>query len=67
MPPTFDRARPRRPQGAGLAGLLKPYAPLISTLVVLTILGNSLNLLVPKIISHAIDRYSPAAARAVDR
>ena len=38
--------------------MLKPYAPLISTLVVLTILGNSLNLLVPKIVSHAIDSYA---------
>ena len=58
MPPTSDHARPVRPRGAGLAGLLRPYAALISTLVVLTILGNSLNLLVPKIISNAIDRYA---------
>ena len=58
MPPISDHARPVRPRGAGLAGLLRPYAALISTLVVLTILGNSLNLLVPKMISNAIDRYA---------
>jgi ATP-binding cassette subfamily B protein len=46
------------PLKSGLSGLLKPYAPLISILVVLTILGNSLNLLVPKMISHAIDSHA---------
>jgi ATP-binding cassette subfamily B protein len=39
-------------------GLLKPYAPLISALVGLTILGNGLNLVVPKIIARAIDSYA---------
>jgi ATP-binding cassette, subfamily B, bacterial len=43
---------------SGLFGLLKPYARLVSALVVLTILGNGLNLLVPKIISHAIDSHA---------
>ena len=38
--------------------LLKPYRPLIATLVVLTIAGNALNLVVPKLISHAIDAYT---------
>jgi hypothetical protein len=36
---------------------LKPYGGLISALVALTILGNSLNLLVPRLISNAIDSY----------
>src|ERR1700730_1559054 len=58
MPNTPDRARPDRLQGSSLFGLLKPYAPLISTLVVLTIVGNSLNLVVPEIISHAIDHFA---------
>jgi ATP-binding cassette subfamily B protein len=39
--------------------LLTPYAPLIWTLVAMTIAGNSLNLLVPRIIAHAIDGYTP--------
>ena len=38
--------------------LLKPYKGLIATLVILTIVGNGLNLVVPKLISHAIDAYA---------
>ncbi len=41
-----------------MLGLLKPYRPLVSGLVVLTVLGNGLNLLVPKLIANAIDQYS---------
>jgi ATP-binding cassette subfamily B protein len=37
---------------------LKPYASLILALVALTILGNGLNLLVPRIIARAIDSYA---------
>jgi ATP-binding cassette subfamily B protein len=58
MPGTPDRKRPARPQGSGLWGLLTPYTPLVSTLALLTILGNALNLVVPKIISRAIDTYA---------
>ncbi len=43
--------------GAGLFLLLKPYRPLVATLVVLTIAGNGLSLVVPKLIAHAIDAY----------
>jgi ATP-binding cassette subfamily B protein len=58
-------ARPGRPSPSGpvapsLMSLLKPYAGLIWTLVAMTIAGNSLNLLVPRIISRAIDGYTPA-------
>jgi ATP-binding cassette subfamily B protein len=45
------------PPGSGLLGLLKPYRPLVSTLAALTILGNALNLVVPKLLSRAIDDY----------
>ena len=38
--------------------LLKPYSGLVATLVMLTILANSLNLVVPKLMSHAIDTYT---------
>ena len=39
-------------------GLLKPYRPLVLLLALLTILGNALNLVVPKIVSRAIDAYT---------
>jgi ATP-binding cassette, subfamily B, bacterial len=48
---------PKRPPGAGLFALLKPYRRLVGVLVVLTIVGNGLTLVVPKLISHAIDSY----------
>jgi len=37
--------------------LLKPYRPMVVALVALTIAGNGLNLVVPKLISHAIDSF----------
>ncbi|MEO8097029.1 MAG: ABC transporter ATP-binding protein [Acidobacteriota bacterium] len=46
------------PPSAGLFLLLKPYRWLIVLLVILTITGNGLNLVVPQIISKAIDAYS---------
>src|SRR5258708_1736396 len=58
MPEPSKTKRPGRPQGPSLLALLKPYRPLVLTLVVMTILGNSLNLLVPRIISNAIDTYA---------
>ena len=44
---------PRR----GLSGLLVPYRGAIAALVVLTIAGNALNLLIPKLVADAIDSY----------
>jgi len=55
--PTAAASR-KPPAGAGLLVLLKPYRGLIAALVILTIAGNGLNLLVPKIISHSIDAYT---------
>jgi ATP-binding cassette, subfamily B, bacterial len=49
--------RPGRPSGPSLFGLLKPYRGLILLLVLFTVLGNGLNLAVPKLISYAIDSY----------
>ena len=51
----------KKPPGAGLFALLKPYRQLVAMLVVLTIAGNGLNLVVPKLISHAIDAYTQRA------
>ena len=53
-----DSKGPARPAGPKLTGLLKPYATLITTIVVLTISANSLNLIVPKLIARAIDTFA---------
>ena len=42
----------------GISTLLKPYKSLILLLLVFTLLGNALNLWLPKIISHGIDAFS---------
>jgi ATP-binding cassette subfamily B protein len=57
MSPNGSRAQ-RKPPGGGLFGLLQPYRGLVATLVVMTIVGNGLSLVVPKLISHAIDAYT---------
>jgi len=51
----------RTPPGGGLFALLKPYRGLVALLVLLTIVGNGLTLVVPKLISHAIDSYTQRA------
>jgi len=54
----YPQVQPKKPQGPSLFAVLKPYKHLILLLVVLTILGNSLNLAIPAIISSGIDTYS---------
>jgi ATP-binding cassette subfamily B protein len=49
---------PAKPAGPKVTGLLKPYASLILTIVVLTIAANALNLVVPKIMARAIDTFA---------
>ena len=49
---------PARPAGPKVTGLLKPYAPLILTIVAFTIAANALNLLVPRIMARAIDTFA---------
>src|SRR5262245_49197907 len=49
---------PMKPNGPNLLGLLKPYRPLVALLALMTILGNALNLAVPKVVSRAIDAYT---------
>ena len=51
-----DRAERQAPPGLGR--LLKPYTRPIAGLVALTIFGNALNLLVPRIIAQAIDAFA---------
>jgi ATP-binding cassette subfamily B protein len=46
------------PGKSSLFSLLKPYSGMVILLVVFALLGNSINLVVPLIISRAIDTYS---------
>jgi ATP-binding cassette subfamily B protein len=45
------------PPAARLMGLLKPYKGLIALLLALTLIANSLNLVVPQLISRTIDAW----------
>ncbi len=62
MSPSSSRpaasARKKGPPGGPLFALLKPYRALVFALVLMTIFGNALNLVVPKLISRAIDAYT---------
>ena len=51
MPPTT----PPRPPGPKLTALLRPYVPLVGLIVLFTVSANALNLVVPRLLSHAID------------
>ena len=57
MPETTDN-KISEAQSLTLLSLLRPYWIPVVTLVVLTIAGNGLNLVVPQIISHAIDAFT---------
>src|SRR5208337_3335320 len=58
MPKDVAKAQRKRPPSSGLMLLLKPYKLMVAILVALTIVGNALNLVVPKLMSHAIDAYT---------
>jgi ATP-binding cassette subfamily B protein len=47
-----------RPKGPSIFGVLKPYKFMIAGLIVLALLSNAVNLVIPKIISHSIDDFS---------
>lgn len=49
---------PIHKEKAGLFSLLKPYTFFIALLVVLTIIANGLNLLIPRLTAQAIDSFS---------
>ncbi len=53
MPPK----NPSKPNPS-LIGLLKPYSGIVALLVLLTVVPNALNLVVPKIIANAIDSFT---------
>lgn len=50
--------QPKPPAAPRLLQLLNPYKLLVASLVILTIAGNALNLVVPKLISRGIDDYT---------
>jgi ATP-binding cassette, subfamily B, bacterial len=58
MPKDLKKPPPKGPPAGKLLALLKPYRGLISLLVALTIVGNGLNLVVPKLISRTIDAWT---------
>ncbi len=47
-----------RPKGPSVFSVLKPYKLLITGLIAFALLSNAVNLVIPKIISHAIDDFS---------
>ncbi len=47
----------QRPKGPGLFSLLKPYRGMIYLLIFLALLGNSTNLILPRIIASGIDAW----------
>ncbi len=58
MPNKAPKPPRQRPPSSGLLKLLKPYRFLVAILAVLTIVANAFNLVVPKLISRAIDSYT---------
>ncbi|MDP9048411.1 MAG: ABC transporter ATP-binding protein/permease, partial [Bacteroidota bacterium] len=47
----------RKPKAPGIFSLLKPYSGLVTLLILFALFSNSVNLWLPKIISHGIDGY----------
>jgi ATP-binding cassette subfamily B protein len=58
MPDDPKKQWNRRPPGPGLFSILKPYRGLVIALIAMTIISNSFNLFVPRLIANAIDTYA---------
>ena len=69
MPEASSASRRPPRTGGGLGQLLRPYRTLIAGLILLTVAGNALNLLIPRLVADAIDSYTAGAfvASAVAR
>jgi ATP-binding cassette, subfamily B, bacterial len=50
--------KPGRPAGPKLTALLEPHRALVVAIVLLTVAANGLNLMVPRLIAHAIDAFA---------
>lgn len=55
---TEPKPKTQAPQKANMFQLLKPYSGVIGLLILLSLLSNGINLIIPKIISRGIDAYS---------
>lgn len=55
--PKWSQPGLQKPKPPGIFSLLKPYKGLILLLLFLALLSNGINLIIPKIISHAIDAF----------
>jgi ATP-binding cassette subfamily B protein len=42
----------------GIFVLLKPYSGMVFLLIIMALIGNAINMLIPKIIAHSIDSFS---------
>jgi len=42
----------------GIFNLLKPYSGIVILLIIMALLGSAVNMMIPKIIAHAIDAFS---------
>src|SRR5579859_1503932 len=58
MEKTNSPKQAKKPRQPGISSLLKPYRGMIVLLVLLALLSNGINLLIPRIISHGIDAYT---------
>ena len=57
-PKTGTNYNYKKDKKPNLINLLKPYKKLTFGLVILAIMSNGINLILPKIIAHAIDAFS---------
>ena len=58
-------AKIKRPSGPNVFGLIKPYGRQIALLIGLTIAGNALNLVAPKLMGEIIDVIGGSGSRAM--
>lgn len=58
MDKTTGKSQGKKPKQPGISSLLKPYRGMIFLLILLALLSNGINLLIPRIISQGIDAYT---------
>jgi ATP-binding cassette, subfamily B, bacterial len=54
----MNNPAPAKPVKANIFSLLKPYSRMVVLLIFMALLGNSINLLIPKIIGRSIDAFT---------
>jgi ATP-binding cassette, subfamily B, bacterial len=58
MDKTDSKSHTDKKQKIGLFSLLKQYTGIVSIMIIMALAGSGINLLIPKIIAHAIDAFS---------